>query len=85
MSGLIRSFDRLPDGINPNLEDSLNRLGSVAQDLSYVISMGDVSDEVQNEVSVNSDGDDQKPLDVYADQAYLAKMIGSPIRFYASE
>jgi len=85
MSSLIRSFDRLPDGINPNLVDSLNRLGSVAQDLSYIISMGDVIDEVQNEVSVNSDGDDQKPLDVYADQAYLAKMIDSPIRFYASE
>ena len=79
------SFDRLPNGLSSNLADALDRLASVAQDLSYIISKGDIGNEVQIQTAVNSDGDDQKPLDVYADETYLKKMTNSSIRLYASE
>ena len=68
MKDSITSFDQLPEGISESLVDALNRIGLVAQNLSYVISTGNVVDVVQNNISVNSDGDDQKPLDVFADE-----------------
>ena len=85
MKDSITSFDQLPGGISKSLVDALNRIGLVAQNLSYIISTGNVVDVVQNNISVNSDGDDQKPLDVFADEAYLAEMTNSSIRLYASE
>ena len=85
MNTAFANFDRLPKGLSADLSDSLDRIASVAQDLSYLISKGNISDEVQNQTAVNSDGDEQKPLDVYADEAYLEKMKNSSIRLYASE
>ena len=85
MNTAVANFDRLPKGLSADLADSLDRIASVAQDLSYLISKGNISDEVQNQTAVNSDGDEQKPLDVYADEAYLEKMKNSSIRLYASE
>ena len=40
---------------------------------------------LNKETSTNSDGDKQKALDVYADDAYLNEFKNSKIRFYASE
>ena len=85
MTTVLNQFDRLPKGLSKNLADALSRIASVAQELSYVISMGDLGDELQQKTFINSDGDDQKPLDVYADEAYLKAMSNSSIKLYASE
>ena len=58
MSNPLTNFDRLPNGLSLNLADALDSLASVAQDLSYIISKGDIGNEVQSQTSVNSDGDD---------------------------
>ena len=85
MSNVLKQFDRLPEGLSINLADALNRIASVAQKLSYVISKGELGDELQQKTLINSDGDDQKPLDVFADEAYRKAMSNSSIRLYASE
>ena len=85
MTAFLNQFNRLPEGLSENLTDALSRIAFVAQELSYVISRGDLGAELQQKTSINSDGDDQKPLDVYADEAYLKAMSNSSIKLYASE
>lgn len=64
---------------------TLDLIAEVGLELSALISLGDLSNEITSDVGVNADGDTQKPLDVLADESYLRKLNGSPVKFYASE
>ena len=64
---------------------TLDLIAEVGLELSALISLGDLSNEITSDVRVNADGDTQKPLDVLADESYLRKLNGSPVKFYASE
>ena len=86
MTYQIKSFDTLPDDLNSDLAEGIDKIAKVACDLSYLISIGCLSSlNLNKETSTNSDGDKQKALDVYADDAYLKEVKNSKIRFYASE
>mgnify|MGYP000478977256 CR=1 FL=1 len=47
MTIVLNQFDRLPEGLSENLTDALSRIAFVAQELSYIISRGDLGDELQ--------------------------------------
>ncbi len=86
MSYVVSNFDKLPKGINDDLAETIDKLAKVACNLSYIISIGSLSKENFNkETSINSDGDEQKALDVYADEAYLSEIKNSRVKLYASE
>ena len=80
------NFDKLPNDLSLDLAEAVDRIAGVASHLSYFISIGSLSSiNLNKETSTNSDGDEQKALDVYADEAYLAAVKDTKIRFYASE
>ena len=80
------NFDKLPNDLSLGLAEAVDKIAEVASHLSYFISIGSLSHlNLNKETSTNFDGDEQKALDVYADEAYLAAVKDTQIRFYASE
>ena len=86
MPDYVNNFDKLPNDLSLDLAEAVDKIAEVASNLSYFISIGSLSSlNLNMETSTNSDGDEQKALDVYADEAYLAAVKDTKIRFYASE
>ena len=86
MTYSFSNFDVLPKDLDLDLVETVDKIAKVACHLSYLISIGSLSSiSLNQETSTNSDGDKQKALDVYADEAYLAEIKNSPVKFYASE
>ena len=86
MSYVAHNFDNLPNELNDDLSETMDKLAKVASHLSYLISIGSLSSENLNkQTAVNSDGDEQKALDLYADESYLNEFKNSQVRLYASE
>ena len=86
MTYSFSNFDILPKDLDLDLVETVDKIAKVACHLSYLISIGSLSSiSLNQETSTNSDGDKQKALDVYADEAYLAEIKNSPVKFYASE
>ena len=86
MTYSFSNFDNLPKDLDLDLVETVDKIAKVACHLSYLISIGSLSSiSLNQETSTNSDGDKQKALDVYADEAYLAEIKNSPVKFYASE
>ena len=71
--------------IPPHLEPIIVALCRVAVDLSDLISRGSLGGNLGASVGANTDGDTQKALDVMADEAFMAALKGTGIRYYASE
>jgi len=63
----------------------LNALCGVARDLSRVIAAGPLGARLGAAVGSNTDGDEQKALDLMADEAFTAALHGTTLRWYASE
>lgn len=83
---MTAAIDRLPDGIDPGLADSLQRIAGVAARLAHRIARGGLDEALgAAEGGANADGDAQKALDVIADEAMCAALAPSAVRFYASE
>ncbi len=81
----VSNFDSLPE-LDLDLAETVDKIAKVACHLSYLISIGSLSSfNLNKETSTNYDGDKQKALDVYADEAYLAELEDSPVKYYASE
>ncbi len=68
-----------------NLVGVMNALCAVAADLSLTISRGPLGGALGASVGANTDGDTQKALDVMADEAFMAALKNTDIRWYASE
>ena len=86
MSYFVRNFDNLPKDLDSDLVETVDKIAKVACHLSYLISIGSLSSvSLNKKTSTNSDGDEQKALDVYADESYLTELKNSPVKFYASE
>ena len=82
----VNKFDKLPNDLSLDLAEAVDKIAEVASHLSFFISIGSLSSlNLNMETSTNSDGDEQKELDVYADEAYLAAVKDTQIKFYASE
>lgn len=75
-----------PEGLIPAaLAPVIDRLCHVAADLAHTIARGPLGGALGSEVGENSDGDNQKALDVMADDAFAAALRGTGVRWYASE
>lgn len=57
----------------------------VGHQLSRIIARGNLDQALGGSVGINSDGDGQKALDVIADDAFMAALKDSDVRWYASE
>lgn len=75
----------LPDGIDPQLLDTLERMAQVFADIAHRIARGGIDEDLAGAKGTNSDGDAQKALDVIADNAFQAALVGGFVRHYASE
>ena len=70
----------------PNdLKSVIATIGKAASALSTVISLGDLYQSTDIKLASNADGDEQKSLDIIADNAYFQALKGSPVLAYASE
>lgn len=78
---LILPLSRYPEDLHP----VLTALCRVAADLSRMIAKGDLAGMLGAAVGSTSHGDDQKALDVVADEAFADALCGTGIRWYASE
>lgn len=72
-------------GVPAEIAPALAALCHVAADLSDTISRGALFGRLGAELGGNSDGDAQKALDVMADDAFAAALVGTGVRWYASE
>ena len=75
----------MPDGVNSDIFEVVNLVAKVAVNISKVISFGNLRNNLGKEVGENSDGDNQKALDIFADEQFLHNLRSSPVRYYASE
>lgn len=73
------------DAIPANLRAAMTAICRVSADLSRVIARGALGGALGQEVGSNSDGDNQKALDIIADEAFAAALAGTGVRWYASE
>lgn len=73
------------DPIPAPLVKAMTALGAVAADLSDTIALGPLGGALGASVGNNMDGDDQKALDLMADDAFVAALAGTGVRWYASE
>ena len=76
---------------NSNLEISqqigpiLQALCNVAKKVARLIARGGLGQDLRSAMGTNSDGDGQKALDVIADDAFRTALVGTDVRWYASE
>ncbi len=77
----IISSERIPARLRP----TITALCEVANELALTIARGPLGGALGAAVGENTDGDQQKALDVMADEAFATALKGTGIRWYASE
>ena len=86
MTYSVSNFDILPKDLNLDLVETVDKIAKVACHLSYLISIGSLSSiSLNQETSTNSDGDEQKALDVYADESIYKKFVSNSDSFLMKE
>ncbi|WP_102223228.1 class 1 fructose-bisphosphatase [Acidimangrovimonas sediminis] len=75
---------RAPDA-PPALEEIVDRLARVGIRLARMIARGGIEHHLGASAGTNTDGDAQKALDLIADEAFMAALQDTAVRFYASE
>jgi fructose-1,6-bisphosphatase I len=78
-------LESAPNTIPDRLLPVMQALCAVAGDLSLLIAAGPLGGSLGANVGSNSDGDVQKALDVMADEAFQAALVGTGTRWFASE
>jgi len=73
------------DQIPADLYPLINGLCTVGADLAKTIARGSLGQTLGGAVGENSDGDQQKALDVMADEAFAEALKSLGVRWYASE
>ncbi len=71
--------------VDPGLADAMARMAEVFAEIAHRIARGGIDQDLAEAAGTNTGGDHQKALDVIADEAFMAKLAGSAVRFYASE
>ena len=77
----ILDLTELPEG----LHELLLALCTVGRDLSLTIAQGSLAAELGATIGGTSHGDEQKALDVIADEAFADMLKSAGVRWYASE
>lgn len=70
---------------DPALAGIMDRLADVFAQIAHRIARGELDTDLGSAAGTNTDGDDQKALDVIADTAFMEQLSDSAIRYYASE
>ncbi|WP_435260102.1 class 1 fructose-bisphosphatase [Thioclava sp. FR2] len=78
-------MNEVPSSVNPALMRTVDRLAGVCAQVSRRIARGGLDEHLGAAAGTNTDGDAQKALDVIADDAFRAALMGSDVRDYASE
>lgn len=78
-------LDRLPEGADPRLVETVDRMAGVFAEIANRIARGGIDENLGAARGTNSDGDGQKALDVIADDAFRVALAGGAVRDYASE
>lgn len=82
----MKYVDHMPDGISPALADTLDRLAGLGVALAARIARGGLTETLgAAQGETNAGGDAQKALDVISDDMARDALVGSAVRFYASE
>ncbi len=71
----------MPDALAPVIE----ALCEVGRDVAMIIAKGALAGALGKGVGENTDGDQQKALDVMADEMFEARLRSTDVRWYASE
>jgi fructose-1,6-bisphosphatase I len=80
-SAPILSPDHIPDALFP----VMTTLCSVAVTVADIIARGPLGQSLGAAVGENTDGDQQKALDVLADEMFADELKSAGVRYYASE
>jgi len=76
----------MPDHIPEPLRPVMDAIGRVSGDVARLIARGPLGAALGAQVgAANADGDDQKALDVIADEMFAKALAETPTRFWASE
>lgn len=78
---VINDKTHIPEGLHPVME----ALAHVGTELCRTIKRGPLGGSLAEAVGENTGGDQQKALDVMADDAFAAALKGTGVRWYASE
>lgn len=78
-------LESVPEGVDPALADTVGRIAHVCATLARRIARGGIAENLGGLHGTNADGDGQKALDLIADEAFVAALRGSAVRYYASE
>ena len=71
--------------VAPDIVPVIGALCTVARGLSNLIAAGPLGGHLSANVGSNSDGDEQKALDVRSDIAFQIALTGTAVRWFASE
>ncbi|MGF1658354.1 MAG: class 1 fructose-bisphosphatase [Rubrimonas sp.] len=88
---MTQSAPTLRDHLNtdpncpPALAAALEAVAAVSADISTLIGRGPLGGALGAAVGENTGGDQQKALDVMADDAFAAALAQTPVRWFASE
>lgn len=75
----------MPTSIDPALAETMEQLSVIFVDIAHNIARGEIDQDLSQAAGTNTGGDDQKALDVIADEAFMKALKGSKIKYYASE
>jgi len=81
LSSVIKDDQHIP----AELRSLMGALAGCGLELARRIAKGEVDNGHSVELGSNSDGDQQKPLDVIADELFASALVGVGVRWYASE
>ena len=79
--GKVIDTGAMPAGLAPIIEV----LCEVGRDVAGIIAKGPLAGQLGAGVGENTDGDQQKALDVMADEMFAARLGAAGVRYYASE
>jgi len=80
-TGQVIKTDHMPAELAPIIE----ALCEVGRDVAAIIAKGPLAGALGAGVGENTDGDQQKALDVLADDMFAARLKSTDVRYYASE
>lgn len=79
------NLDRVPAGTDAVQADTVDRIAGVCAAIARRIARSGIAEDLGASRGTNTDGDTQKALDVIADEAFVAALKTSAVRYYASE
>ncbi|MFC6490525.1 class 1 fructose-bisphosphatase [Nitratireductor sp. GCM10026969] len=85
LDAFLSSYALQQDGVRPAVVAVVHQLAAAALKVRHAITQGPLGTELRAKRGSHGDGDDQKGLDVYADQLFLEACRNAPVAVYASE